>query len=250
MSRAERAATADRLRQDPERDDGQLRLPGLVVRAAVLALIVIAVAASVVVQRSRDVNPASYGGPYAPVTFHGAGTVVMAQPGVTRPVVNVYEDFQCPVCQEFEAANGGVLQQLADRGEVRVIYHVFTIFLGSQPRQSNSTRAWAATRCVPADSWLRYHNLLYASQPSELTAGGFPVSQLLTLGKRIGLSSRAFTRCVSAQRYAPEIVPLSQRIIRGGVNATPNVFLNGQHVSVGVLATPGTTFRQMILAAH
>jgi protein-disulfide isomerase len=227
------------------------RLRALVVNGVALAVIVIATVASVVVQsRAVDAYPAFYDGPYAPVTLNVDGAMTMAQPGITAPVVNVYEDYQCPICDEFERANGGVLQQLAYQGRVDVIYHLFTIFLGTQPRQANSTRAWAAARCVPGIFWPRYHNLLYASQPAETTTGGFPVSQLLALGRRIGLAGPAFARCVSSQRFAPDIVGVSERLLRAGVDATPTVTLDGHAVSTDILVTPGITLRQMILAAH
>jgi protein-disulfide isomerase len=223
----------------------------LTVNGVAVAVIVIATVASVVVQsRAVDAYPPFYDGPYATVTLHADSTVTMARPGITAPVVNVYEDYQCPICDEFERANGGVLQQLAYQGKAVVVYHLFTIFLGTQPRQANSTRAWAAARCVPGISWPRYHNLLYASQPAETTAGGFPVSQLLALGRRIGLAGPAFTRCVSSQQFAPDIVGVSERVQRAGVNATPTVTLDGHAVSTDVLVTPGITLRQMILAAH
>lgn len=230
----------------------QRRARAITVIGAVLAASVMAVAVIIVVQHNRGgaANPPSYNGPYAPVTLTADSTVTMAQPGVAGPVVNVYEDYQCPVCEAFERANGGTLQQLAYQGKVKVIYHLFTIFLGTQPRQANSTRAWAAARCVPADRWVRYHNLLYAGQPAETTAGGFPVGQLLALGRRIGLTSPAFTRCVSSQKYAPGIVGLSEQLSRDGINATPTVRLNGHPVSINVLVEPGSTLRQLILAAH
>ena len=172
-----------------------------------------------------------------------------AQPGVKTPVLNVYEDFQCPVCDEFEKANGATVQKLARQGQVRIIYHPFTIFLGEQPAQGNSVRAWAAAQCVPAGSWMRYHNLLYSNQPGERTRNGFPVSLLLALGAKIGLTSASFTHCVSAQTYAPQAVPFSEQVIKGGIDSTPTVKLNGTAVSIATLVQPGTALQKLILAA-
>jgi protein-disulfide isomerase len=64
---------------------------------------------------------------------------------VKTPVLDVYEDFQCPICDAFEKANGASVQKLARRGRVRDDYHPFTIFLGEQPAQDNSVRAWAGS---------------------------------------------------------------------------------------------------------
>jgi protein-disulfide isomerase len=122
--------------------------------------------------------------------------------------------------------------------------------VGSQPRQANSTRAWAAARCVPGDSWVRYHDLLYANQPAETAKNGFPVTQLLAFGRRIGLTGLAFTRCVTSQRYAAQLVPLSNRIVSSGIDATPTVTLNGRPLSMSTLESKNGVLAQAIRTAH
>ena len=173
----------------------------------------------------------------------------MAQPGVTGPVLVVYEDYQCSVCDEFELANGGLVQRLAYLGRVKVVYHLFTLFVGSQPRQANSTRAWAAAQCVPARSWIAYHNLLYVHQPSETMQDGFPVTQLLALGRLIGLTGTAFTQCVASQRYAAQLVPLSNRITKR-IDSTPTVTLDGGPVSLFTLLSVNGALSAVITARH
>jgi protein-disulfide isomerase len=236
----------------------RLRRGELIAGATVLVLILVAV--GVLVERDRAASKASaaaaaseafvYHGPYAPITPAAGDSVTMAQPGVTKPVLNIYEDYQCSICDQFELANGGPIEKLADQGRVKVVYHLFTIFLGSQPRQANSTRAWAAAKCVPAGSWVRYHDLLYENQPSETAVNGFPVTQLLALGQRIGLTSPGFIQCVTSQRYAAQIVPLSTLINKHGINATPTVLLNGRSLSLTTLVSTTGALAEVIRAAH
>jgi protein-disulfide isomerase len=258
MGKAGRTAARERIRLERERAARrQRRNRALLIVGGVLAVIVIAVVVLVVVRPGQSkpasnparVQPASYTGPFPPVTLNADHTVTAARPGVSAPVLDIYEDFQCPICAEFEQANGGMVQKLAAEGKVRVVYHPFTIFLGEHPQQDNSVRAWAAARCVPASHWLAYHNLLYSNQPRETTQGGFPRSQLLAIGTRAGLTGSAFRSCVSSQRYAPEAVPLSEQIIRSGITGTPTVKLNGHTVSNAVLIGPGSTLQKLILAA-
>lgn len=256
MSKAGRGAARERIRLERERAARrQRRNRALLIVGGALAVIVVAVVVIFAVQPGRDsptttVRGASYSGPFAPATLNADHSVTVAQPGVSGPVLNVYEDFQCPVCDTFEQANGGMVQKLAAEGKVRVIYHPFVIFLGRQPQQANSVRAGAAARCVPATKWQQYHNLLYANQPRETTVGGFPIRQLLAMGNRIGLTSPAFTKCVTGQRYAGQAIQVSQQVIKSGITGTPTVKLNGQLVSNGILVSPGGTLQKMILAAH
>jgi hypothetical protein len=97
---------------------------------------------------------------------------------------------------------------------------------------------------------VRYHDLLYANQPAETAQHGFPISQLLAFGRQIGLTSGAFTQCVTSQRYAAQIVPLSNRIVSSGINATPTVTLNGRPLSMSILETNNGVLAQTIRAAH
>ena len=210
MSKSGRAAARERIRLEREREARRRqRNRVLIVVGSALGAIVIAVIVIVVVRpgpaRHGDshgpVHSAYYNGPFAPVTKNPDHSVTMSRPAVTKPVLDIYEDFQCPVCDAFEKANGAVVQKLALQGKVRVIYHPFTIFLGEQPAQDNSVRAWAAAQCVPARQWMEYHNLLYSNQPDERAQGGFPISLLLALGRKIGLTSPSFTRL----RVVPEV---------------------------------------------
>jgi protein-disulfide isomerase len=258
MSKSGRAAARERIRLERERATRRRqRNRVLIVVGSALGAIVIAVIVILVVRPGHStgtsagpVHNAYYNGPFAPVTKNPDHSVTSAQPGVKTPVLDIYEDFQCPICDTFEKANGATVQKLARQGQVRVIYHPFTIFLGEQPAQDNSVRAWAAAQCVPAGSWLRYHNLLYSNQPDERARNGFPVSLLLTLGRKIGLTSASFTHCVSAQTYAPQAVPVSEQVIKGGIDSTPTVKLNGTAVSNATLVEPGSALQKLILAAR
>jgi protein-disulfide isomerase len=208
----------------------QRRIRVLAVGAGVVVLIAAVVAVGVLRQHNRGTTvkaSSEYAGPYAPVTINADNSVTMVQPGVTKPVIDVYEDFQCPVCRSFEKGNGGMIQQLADQGKVKVVYHPLTIF-SAEPQQANSIRAWAAAKCAPANLWVRYHNALYASQPAETTIGGFPVSLLVRLGKNAGIRSRGFAQCVQSQKYATQNPPVSNQISNSGVNDMLTLKLNGQ----------------------
>ena len=212
-----------------------------------IALIAAAAATTVIVLHAR-VGTAKvstgYAGPFAPVTLNLDNSVTMAKPGVTKPVLDVYEDFRCPACATFENAIGSMIQRLADHGQVKVIYYPFTAVSG-QPQQAGSIRAWAAAKCAPANRWARFHNALYTNQPA--TSRGFPASALVQLGRDVGITSHAFAQCVRSQKYAAQDPPLSDQIINSGVSNAPILKLNGQVLDVGQTSSE---LRQRILSAR
>ena len=50
------------------------------------------------------------------------------------PVLEIWEDFQCPACGAVEQANGAGIESLADAGKIQLIWRP-TTFLDAQPRQ-------------------------------------------------------------------------------------------------------------------
>jgi protein-disulfide isomerase len=213
--------------------------------AVVTTSVVLRHGSSASVQLNAATAGFGYSGPFAPVTLNADNSVTMAQPGVTQPVLDVYEDFQCPVCRSFEKGGGAVIQLLANEGKVKVVYYPFTVFV-SQPQRNNSIRAWAAAKCVPASLWARYHNSLYASQPTQTAADGFAVSQLVRLGRSAGITSPSFAQCVQSQQYAIQDLPLSNQITNSGVSSMLTLKLNGQLLDPQLTSSQ---LRQQIISA-
>jgi protein-disulfide isomerase len=246
-----RISARDRIRIERERTARRRRIRrALAVGAGVLVLsgaTVVGITIKSHQGRHAHVPPAPFGylGPYAPVTINADNSVTMARPGVTAPVIDVYEDFQCPACRAFEGSDGAVIQQLAEQGKARVVYYPFTVYSG-QPQQANSIRAWAAARCALPGRWVKYHNELYANQPAQTVSGGFQVSQLIRLGKDAGITSPAFAQCVRSQQYAVEDAPFSDQILNAGISTMPDLTLDGKVLGSGL--TP-SALRKQILAA-
>lgn len=250
------AAARERLRLEREQESRRRRRRLRVITLGTIALIAAGVTTSIALQPSGthhapkvSAPPArpgfGYSGPYAPVTLNADNSVTMAQPGVSQPVLDVYEDFQCSACRTFEQGSGATIQQLADQGKVKVVYYPFTVF-GSQPQRASSIRAWSAAKCVPASLWARYHNLLYASQPAPTAAGGFTPSLLIRLGQTAGITSSGFAQCVQSQQFAVQDAPLSDQIMNSGVTSMLTLRLNGQALNPDVTAAQ---LRRVIISA-
>ncbi|MER5999323.1 thioredoxin domain-containing protein [Nonomuraea angiospora] len=177
-------------------------------------------------------------GALASVTVQPDGSVVMANQGVAGPVVDIYEDFQCPACKELERVSGQTFKNLAAEGKAKVVYHPITIF-SQEPTKSNSVRAGSAARCVAdGKQWVAFHDLLYQNQPSE-TEAGFTVDQLKNWGKQAGVTAPDFDQCVTTQKHADAQLSYSKKIIDAQkIDHTPTVKLNGKEIDNPVLFSP------------
>jgi protein-disulfide isomerase len=177
-------------------------------------------------------------GAAAPVTVQPDGSVVMAKAGVTGPVVDIYEDFQCPACKELERVSGQTFKNVAAEGKAKVVYHPITIF-SQEPTKSNSVRAGNAARCVTdGKQWLAFHDLLYQNQPPE-TQQGFKPDQLIEWGKEAGVTAPGFDQCVTSLKNGEAHLAYSKKITtEQKLTHTPTVKLNGTEIDNGVLFSP------------
>jgi protein-disulfide isomerase len=209
----------------PRRGRGTGLVVGLLAGAVVL-IVCVAVTAYLLLQQD-DVS----GKPVAlpdgvTADANPDGLVTMAKPGVTRPVVDVFEDFQCPVCREFHRVNDATLKEIAAQGKGKVVYHPIVIF-SSEPMQGNSLRASAAAHCVRDGArWLSYQDQLFAHQPVE-GSPGFAADDLVAYGSAAGVTDSGFASCVRSGRYTADVRSATQTAIAGGINGTPTVKLNG-----------------------
>ncbi|XRQ02781.1 DsbA family protein [Actinomadura welshii] len=213
------------------------RLLVVVIGAVAAAAIVVAVA---VVALSRDGGGEyladDYKGPLAPTTRLENGAVAMARPGVTAPVLDLYEDFQCPACKALEMRLGGTLKQLAAEGRARVVYRPFQLFQ-QDPLMSNSRRAANAAACVPVDRWVPYHDRLFDEQPAE-GDNGFTAENLVAWGADLGVTDPAFAACVNGNQKIDLVGKASTAAGQAGVDSTPYLALNGEKLDGDALRSP------------
>jgi len=164
------------------------------------------------------------------------------------PVLQIWEDFQCPACASFEQASGSSLQGLVDAGKVRVEYRP-TIFLDEKLQAENtaagtansSQRATLGLGCaVDADAAEKYHAGVFAAQPAT-EGDGYSNETLLSIAKSSGITGDAlntFTDCLTSEKYAGWVANSFAAFNSEGVSSTPFGLLNGTEVPGDVLFDP------------
>ncbi|RAY16478.1 hypothetical protein DPM19_06330 [Actinomadura craniellae] len=246
MSKAARQKSArERLAEERRRQaDRQRRFRALLISLTALAVIGVVVAVFVVVQSNRN-KPDGYAGPLAPQTRQADGSVVMARPGVQGPVLEVYEDFQCPACAKFEETTGDTVKRLAADGKVKVVYRPFRLFQ-QEPLKSNSQRAANAAACAPADKWIRFHDKVFKEQPPEGQAG-FANKDLIDWAGSVGITGAGFEKCVNGGEKGSTVDAATQYAQQQRIEGTPSVRLNGKELGDTAFTAQG--LEQAILAA-
>jgi protein-disulfide isomerase len=169
-------------------------------------------------QRSGEVVP--------PPSAADDGGIVVGSGPVT---IDVYEDFICPACKQFEQTSGETLDQLVADGKVRVVYHTLA-FLDRASTTQYSTRAAAAAACADEGGKFReYAEALFARQPSE-GGPGLSDGELVAIGTSVGLDEGAFRSCVQSGKHKPWVGAVTDAASQRGVTGTPSVFVGGKQL--------------------
>lgn len=239
--RAKIAAAAPR-RQGPNR---------LVVATVVGVLVVAAAVAAVVIGASRSKDASTAGGSALPSGAAGMGRGIVVNPGApaSAPTLDLYEDFQCPVCKRFEALFGEQVARLADTGKVRLVVHPLS-FLDDNLGNDSSNRAANAAACAADQGkYLEYHSAAFAGQPTR-EGDGYTDAQLEGFAQTAGLSGAAldtWRTCYDERAHNQWVESVQTQSEKDRVNGTPTLRLDGKDLDLSTL-TP-ESLEQAVQAA-
>ena len=218
------------LRAERERQAAATRRRDNVLRigiAVVVALAIVAIAGIVQWQRSRvDAGAAAPAGvvsgyvkPGAAEQSAGLGSGVGFGEENAPVVVEMFEDFSCPHCQEFEAEAEQMVNQQVATGKVRVVYYPVTLSGFGRPTELAAN----AFACAADEGKARpMHDALYTNFNQEWTT-----DELVELGRSVGLTSGSFASCVREETFADWVRSIDETATDRGVTGTPTVFVNG-----------------------
>jgi len=150
------------------------------------------------------------------------GSAITLNAGLPK-TVDIWEDPQCPVCKNFENANGDYIDSLVRDKKATVRFHVLS-FLGDE-----SVRAANASFCAADEGqYLDFHHALYAVQSPLENSGFWSNDKLVSIGKKIGITSTKFADCVTKGSKVDLVKANYDSMPKFGVKGTPTVFIDGK----------------------
>jgi protein-disulfide isomerase len=158
--------------------------------------------------------------------------------GTGPVVVDLYEDFMCPICHEFETTDGATIKQLISENKVTVRYHPVAILDPSSNGTNYSTRAaGAAAAAAEGGKFIEYHDALYQNQPAE-GSSGLTDAKLVDIGKSVGLTSASFADAVNKKTYDSWADNATDTFSKRGYNGTPTIVIAGKQYQNAQSAYP------------
>ncbi len=167
---------------------------------------------------------------------------VTKSPAAGIPLVQIWEDFQCPACKAYEGTFAPSIYAAAAAGTINLQLRPTTFLDGNFPQSNNtSARATSAWGCaIDAGKPLEFHSAVFTAQP---TPEGTPVSeaQFIEIGKQAGISGPAFdsfSSCVNAKTFESWAANSFQIFEQDKVPGTPTIYVNGKELPLKGISTP------------
>jgi protein-disulfide isomerase len=193
--------------------------PGVIV----VGVLILVLAGGVAIQYWRTnsgVNIEGGGTEPAMITGPGNGDKGVVVGKADAPAkIEVYVDFRCPHCKDFEEEVGPTINQLVDEGKVQLTYNPLAFV-----NEEASPRLANAFGCAAAAGKARgFHDQLFADFVKSWTT-----DQLVELGEKLGITDSGFEQCVRDGGQRTWVDAVGKAAETRGVTGTPAVYVNGK----------------------
>jgi protein-disulfide isomerase len=231
----------EQLRKAEQAKANQQRLTRIIgVGAGLLVVVIVAVFAVVLISganKAATTTPAAdqVTPPHALADNLGIRPYPNATPQAGAPVVDLFFDYQCPICNQFESIYGAALEKLASSGQIDLHYRPM-IFLDVNLQNDSSLRAGIAAACADTvDKYREYHDQVFANQPEQEGAGYADPLLRDTIPTKLGLTGDAlagFQKCYDGKSTHNWVQAQEDAGAKAGVTGTPTFRVNGHDVDI------------------
>jgi protein-disulfide isomerase len=169
-----------------------------------------------------------------------------AEPAVEKPDystgvvdIQVYVDYLCPFCGQFESTNSEQIGQWLDSGAATLTTHPLAILDRGSLGTKYSTRSANAAACVAnysPDNFYDFSALLFKNQPAENTEGLDNAALKGYVADSGASKVSEIEKCIDDTQFKDWVSESTARALKGPlpntdvekVKGTPTVLVNGQ----------------------
>lgn len=152
--------------------------------------------------------------------------------------IDIYADYLCPACKDFEAATDASLVALAESGAARVTYFPVVIldrFGDYSERAANALAAVLDT--AGPEVAAEFNRNLFAQQPAE-SGGSFPDDEwLIDLAVESGATESEIRDAIEDLTFERWIKESTQEAEKRGLTGTPTIFIDDEQLEPQDAAT-------------
>ncbi|WP_061961596.1 thioredoxin domain-containing protein [Demequina flava] len=141
-----------------------------------------------------------------------------------QPRLDIYLDYMCPICGQFEDVNAEDLDAMREAGEVEVYYHPISIldrFSNGTEYSSRAANAVATVAEEAPSAFLDFSNALFESQPAEGTEG-LSDEQISQIAVAAGVPEDVAAQIENGD-YRKWVIAATDQSSQDGVPGTPTL---------------------------
>jgi protein-disulfide isomerase len=145
-------------------------------------------------------------------------------------VLEVYEDYQCPVCAKYSLdVEPALVNKYVTAGQLRIQHNDIAI-LGSGAAGDESMITAKGAYCANEQGlYWPYAHWIYDNQEGE-NQGGFRQERVTQIAVAAGVEEQAFTTCMNGDAALAEVGATTSKALGLGINSTPTMYLGGQQI--------------------
>lgn len=185
------------------------------------SVVIVAIVVGMIVYSEQQARSAPVAQPEVPAEWIAGKSLGSPDAPV---VVQLWEDFLCPSCQDFSrAVKPQIVEQYVKAGQVRLEFNHFPL---SQHEPGASMSALAAECAADQDYFWPYHDKIF-QMASVDQQGAVQYDDLVGYARDMGLDVPQFESCLASQQHRAEVTQSLQQAQQLGLSFTPSILVNG-----------------------
>lgn len=156
--------------------------------------------------------------------------------------LDLYLDFMCPICNQFETTYGEEIQDLVSDGTITLNIHPISILDRYSQGTNYSTRSANAMYCVAEadpDAAVPFMQAMFTNQPDE-NSSGLTDAQILDIASGVGVTG--IDSCVADGTYSKFVAAMTEKTpTQPGSQGigTPTLAVNGEVIANSTIPAVG-----------
>ena len=149
-------------------------------------------------------------------------------------VMEVFEDYQCPVCARYSLeVEPSLVNRYVNAGVLRIVHNDIAILGTGGPDDESKITATGAYCANEQGKYWPYAHWIYTNQDGE-NQGGFNRDRVAQIAVAAGVEEGAFNTCQDSDAALADVATSSTDALNLGINSTPTMRLNGGELLVGL----------------
>lgn len=143
--------------------------------------------------------------------------------------VDVYVDFLCPYCRQFEEINAADLAELREAGDITVFYHPIAIldrYSAGTKYPSRAANAAGVVADQAPEAFVAFTDAMFANQPDENTPG-LDDATIAAIAVAAGVPEDVAAEFADGE-FAKWVIAATNQASLDGFTRTPSIVVNGE----------------------